>query len=582
MIPQCALARIIGDPAMTISRRLVRIGSNYSSAHTGVVHGFLDSVADMGDGTTNDTVDAVLSRAGSDSGFNLPPALDSLMGKLTTKGQKKLLGAMLDGIELYAQTHGEPPSADWVDSAISQSRVAIRGVGDNGSLLDDATSLSHDASSIQANRAAIVLMGAIAEAMPFAAALPPDINSNEQPIIIVEHVANADMGDYAKGDSMDGADLGGLFGTSARFVRVDHAHLPFEITFTAKGDKETPGFGGSNAAGTTGIPLYRNRTAIFVNGIRAAVETGVNANSATSQISGSITIDGLDHAITGSVNPDTGKLVIAQITPALPAGSSVIARAVLNYEKAPGLTPGIIITTSQFSIFAETMRMKAEIGIDAAQQFPREIGIDPEQEAILTTRKQITMERHYLGLRLAAELAKNTSISHDFSFSVERANKAREDMWRDFMTTLAMLDQVVANKTQDHGIDFLYVNDWVAAQIRALPPEYFSASGVQPHAGLYYVGVLFGKRVYRVPARWKILADDPTGETAQILAIGRSAQATRCPIVTADPVPLMPVEIATNGDMTRNRGFYGRWATETNPHHPSAMGCAIIHLSGMK
>ena len=97
--------------------------------------------------------------------------------------------------------------------------------------------------------------------------------------------------------------------------------------------------------------------------------------------------------------------------------------------------------------------------------------------------------------------------------------------------------------------------------------------------GIYRVGRLFSKyEVYFAP-RGPSQSADLT--TAKILAVGRSQQAGRCPIVLGDAVSPTPLPLAMGADLTGQQAMYARDFTNVNPHQASALGCAEINVTNL-
>ena len=71
--------------------------------------------------------------------------------------------------------------------------------------------------------------------------------------------------------------------------------------------------------------------------------------------------------------------------------------------------------------------------------------------------------------------------------------------------------------------------------------------------------------------------NDNAGLTqSDIIAIGRSSQVARCPIVLGDAVAPTFLPLARQSDLVDQSAMYARDFTVVNPHQPSALGCAII------
>lgn len=558
-----------------------KVSTKYALASTREVAVFLDSVEQAADAGGASLLDSVRGNAN----VKIPQQLDKLLGLVPSEQEGGILDAIDRGMSVYQQRHGVAPTADLVEAAIQQGLSARYGIDSSGRVLDNvvnsASSSQSETVSLQSNRAVVAIVSAIAEAVPFGAYLPVDIGSNQSKLAILSHMSGSDYGDYRQGDHMDGVSAGDVLTSSQRMVRISQANgqmpnFPFQTRFSVLNDKDDAGFCDPNA---NAVPVLRHRTLVYVNGTVAAMEP-VNGGSDSSPLSGSITIGGTTHTIAGSVVPKDGLLSITSITPALPAGTEVFAQGFVDYERSPGLIPSVVVRADTFDLFANPWRVMTKIGIDSSTQLRNELGLDGNSEALLAIRTQMSMERHYQCLRYVDSLSRNISAEHDFGFTIERAQKVRAEMWLDFASTLGHVDQRMAEKTMDHGITHLYVGAFIAAQLQALPREIFEPSGMSARPSIYRVGRLFGKyEVYYSP---KIVKESADLSESTILAVGRSSQAARCPVVLGDAVAPTFLPLALNADFQTASGMYARDFTNVNPHGPSAAGCARIRVYNLK
>ena len=132
----------------------------------------------------------------------------------------------------------------------------------------------------------------------------------------------------------------------------------------------------------------------------------------------------------------------------------------------------------------------------------------------------------------------------------------------------------------DHGITHLYVPAFIAANMQGLPSDIFESSGIAARPGIYRVGRLFGKyEVYYSP---KVASQATDMTTASIVAVGRSSQVARCPVVLGDAVSPTFLNLNMQSDLRAQAAMYARDFTAVNPHEPSALGCARINVTNLK
>lgn len=549
----------------------------YTTNGTREVATFLDGIApQLANGTQGGAVlDSIRDQVKNTAGVSVPPILDNLLGKVGEKDEGRILDAVAAGVAHFTAEHGTAPTADVVEAAIQQGTSALFGVDKSGRVLDSATSSHHDQMSLQPNRAVVAVLSAIAEAIPFAAYLPVDIASNQGKLAILSHQAGSAFGDYALGGLMDGTNAGNVYASASRFVRFDISAEPYVGKFSASNLAADQGYCDPAAAG---VPVLRGRTIIYVNGIPVCTDTP-SGSGANSPISGSVTLSGVDYAIVGQVTVATGAVQITSVTPDFPVGTEVIAQGFIDYESAPALIPGVQVKADVFDIYANPWRVMTSVTIDAVGQLRNELGLDADSEALMAIRTQMALERHYQALRMAYNLGKNQAVPYDFEWSVRNQQMNRSQIWQDFQAMLGKADQDMANATMDHGITHLYVGSWLAAQFMGLGANLFTPSGVAPRPSIYRVGNLFGKyEVYYSP---KVVSESADLKTATMLAVGRSSQVARCPLVLGDAVAPTYLPLNMQSDLKNQSAMYARDFTVANPHRPSALGCARISLTGL-
>ncbi|KVN83494.1 hypothetical protein [Burkholderia ubonensis] len=501
---------------------------------------------------------AASAALGGESG-KTPAALSELLGIADDEG--KIVKALFDGVRTYQNQHGMLPTGDVILSAVHQAHT----------LLDSATNSHHDQISLAPNAPVIAILGALAEACPFAGYLPADRGSNEARLIIVTHQAGSNFGDYNQGDLMDGIAQGGSYLSSSRTINLaapnDTANYKFQ--FTAQ-----------TAGGNPNI-LLRGRSIVYVNGLVAATEVANGPSTAASvPIVGQIRLAGVDYALSGTVNPGTGTISITP-TPAFPNGTVVTAESFIDYEADASVTPRMQVQAQTFQLFAAPYRALYQVTPESRSQFANEVGVDAGAEAMLSVRGQYSMERHYDALKKAKMIAKfQNNRTFDYQYSVQIQQKVRAQIWQDFASVLGLASQQMAEDTADHGITHLYVTKSVAAQFRSMPQELFVSSGIVDRPGIYRVGRLFGQfEVYYSP---KVVTESADGTTAEILGVGRSTQTARCPIIMGDAQAPMFEQLGVTEALKSGYGFSARSFNAVNPHVMSTKGAALITVINLK
>lgn len=547
----------------------------YATQGTRDVARFLAASASLTGGLTGA---AILDCVKGQSGVTAPKHLDMMLGRVTTGQELHIMDSVATGINLYTEAHGSAPTADVVEAALQQGYSAMLGIDSSGRLLDSATSDNHDPGSLQANRAVVATLSAIAEAIPFAAYLPVDIASNQAKLAILSHEAGSNYGDYTVGKIMNGVSAGDVYASSSRFIKFDHSgNVPYTGKFSETNLTGTDA-GYCNPA-ATGVPVLRGRTILYVNGMVAATDS-LNGSGANSPLTGSVDISGTTYTIAGTVTVASGAVSLTSVTPDFPVGTLVTAQGFVDYERAPALIPRVIVRANTYDLFANPWRVMTSLSIDAQGQFRNELGLDAVSQSLMAIRDQMSMERHYQALRMARDLGTNNTVTFDFDHVTQKAQKTRAQIWQDFMPVLFAANQKMANDTMDHGITHLYVSAWVAGQFTGLPDSMFKPSGVSSKAGVYRVGRLDDKyEVYYSP---KVVEEASDQTSSAMIAIGRSTQVARCPIVLGDAVSPTFIDLNTQSDLNKQAAIYARDFTVVNPHGPSALGCARINLTNLK
>lgn len=539
--------------------------NNYTKRDEADLESFVSDVvsADAKPGIRLDSAAAVHSAMDAiknESGANVPGVLSELLGKTTD--DEKTIKALFDGVATFRREHGFMPTGDLLLSAIHQG----------ASVFDSVSNGHHDQISINPNAPLVAIMGAMAEATPFAGYLPADKGSNEARLIVVNHTAGSNWGDYALNDMMDGIASGGGYLSSARVMELAAPNdtTNYKFAFKARND-------GSGAA----LNLLRGRSIVYVNGQRAATEiNNGGSQAATVNISGSVRLNGSDFAITGNVKPASGEVTVTP-APAFPNGTVVTVETFVDYEADASITPRMAVLANSFSLFANPFRAIYQITPEARSQFANEVGVDAGAEAMLAVRGQFATERHYDALRKVKMIGKFTNnVTYDFDYTAQKGEKTRAQIWQDFASVLGAASQQMAEDTADHGITHLYVGKHVASQLLSMPRELFEPSGITARPGIYRLGRLFG--LYEVYYTPKVVNEAGGGASAEILGVGRSSQTARCPIIFGDASAPVFEPLGTGTDLKSGYGFNARCFTATNPHDYSAKGCALITVINLK
>ena len=516
-------------------------------------------------------LDSAVSKeiAAGQHGVKLPAQVQALFDAYKGDDKHKILDSVARGIATFEREHGRLPTGDVIAAAIQQGMSSTNVFDGKGHVLDDANfgtggSAHHDQISAQPNRVQVAVLSAIAEAIPFGAYLPTDIGSNEARLAILRHCAGSNFGEYTEGGSLDGVDLGKAYISSERVVDLVLASGEATATGKITGNLVTP----------TDTPVLRGRTKILINGYVGATENQQSTGSgATSAIAGSVVIASTTYNISGTVTIATGAVSLA-FTPALPVNTKVQAMGYVDYEASPNLTPSIATVVDVYRLLANPWRALTSVTQDARTQYNSEINTDLTAEGLLALRNQFAAERHFSALNRLSEVAVNNGYTYDFDWSNVKSDKTRSEVWQDFSATLGVASQACSERTHEYGIAFLYVDKHILAQFRGMPSNLFESSGITDRPSIFRAGRLFGQYdVYYNPRL------NYNGGTSRILAVGRSLQIGRNPIVLGDAVPPTFMELAVGTDMNRRNGFYARNFTELNPHQPSASGVAMISVT---
>lgn len=516
--------------------------------------------------------DFISTVSNQNTGIKIPDTLQAVLDEARGNDAPLVTRAILDGVHAYETQHCSAAPADVLEQALHLA-YGTTNEARRRYHLDSATSLASDAGGLQPDRAVVAILSAMGEAIPFAHYLPADIGSNEAILAIMSHNAGNAYGRYAQGGLMDGSLSGNAYISSSRI----NSSLPAAATGAVTGKLTTIQTTEDTCdAGAAAVKLLRGRTIVYVNGQLAAREVD-STGAGNSGMNGKISVAGVEYAIGGSINTDTGVYALTT-TPALPVTVPVVVEGFIDYERAPELTPSIITAVNTYKLHAKPWRVTTTATIDSRTQMANELGLDPYSESVIAIRAQYANERHYEVLAKAKRLAANNQVEHDFQWAARSAQMSRSQIWADLGSVLGAVSQQMAIDTMNHGITHLYVGTMLAAQFMALPREIFEPSGTAERPGIFRIGRLLGRfEVYYTPK-----GINETSTSSQILCIGRATDVTRNPFILGDAVPPTVIPLAVGQDLRQGAGFYSRGFTSVNPHGPSSLGCALINVINLK
>jgi hypothetical protein len=154
--------------------------------------------------------------------------------------------------------------------------------------------------------------------------------------------------------------------------------------------------------------------------------------------------------------------------------------------------------------------------------------------------------------------------------------RTRADIWSDAIFPIAAADADMVERTQGFGISVLYVGKRGKSDIMSLPSTLFTPSGLPSSNGIYRLGKLYGM--------WDVYYDagvviQETENAIELLAIGRSDQIARNPMVFGDVAGATVIPLAAGNPQEEGYGYFQALATRVNPHQDSARGAALIQLT---
>ena len=493
-------------------------------------------------------------------------AMDAIEGQ---EGKDVLMDAILDSAAAYKKEYGREPTADVFELAFHNAASLV------DSQLDSANNDHHDQYSLQPNRAAVAVIGAIASAIPFAASLPADIKSNEARLAILTHKSGDNYGGYAENDSLDGVKSGGSYISSSRIDTADNAGGSHTGRITSiQVDKDNCG---TIVDGALATKLLRGRTQIYVHGLPAGGET-TTVGTGNSQVSGTVTLAGTTYLIGGVINTNSGIYTITS-TPPLDDLIPVTIRAFVDYEKDEGHIPRIISEVVPYKLYAHSWRCYTDSTQDTRVQMANELNLDPHSQSLLAIRIQAMNERLNMCLDLMYRIGKGDAHPDAFNFDWvgQGLRKTRSEIWGQIAPILMVASQEMAERNFTGGITDIYVGKYIAAQLLALPRDIWQPSGIQSRPTTFRIGRLFG--MYDVHYTPSTTVDSPT--TGEMLCIGRANNPVLNPIIIGETAEarILPLGIGKSG--RQGATFYSSGFSELNPHLSSARSATVITVTNL-
>ncbi|TDR30337.1 hypothetical protein [Hydromonas duriensis] len=491
---------------------------------------------------------------------------DFQVGGQTHSGKESVYKATMDGIDAFTKAHGRVPTGDVIENALRTSlNVVSQEHRTKSGILatyDDATSTA-SGSPMQSNRAQVAVYQSIVGAVPFAGYIPMG-DGLQGKLIIVKHEAASTSGAYMAGENMDGMNINKPFMSSTRRITLD---------------VDGKGLFRYSDSDKTGAPIYASGVDVFIDGVPAG-GTVMNAanNVAKASLLGNITLaNGINYAITGYATPLTGEIAVT-VTPALPKGAVLEAAAILNYEHASMKEKRPMVQTAAYSFDFRAHYMSGNYRLtqEAKVQFQSETRIDAGTEAMYQLRAKSNAERHAESLKAMYAIAKGYTTTFDFMAVTRQMQRSRADIWSDAIFPIAAADADMVERTQGFGISVLYVGKKGKSDIMSLPSTLFTPSGLPSSNGIYRLGKLYGL--------WDVYYDagvviKETDNAIEILAIGRSDQIARNPMIFGDVAGATVTPLAAGNPQEEGYGYFQALATRVNPHQDSARGAARIQLT---
>lgn len=520
------------------------------------------------------TVGELKSRAPT-PGEELSPNVIAVLDEFD--GEGKISQAIFNSAAKYQAAHGVGIPADLVEQGLhnvfSLTDAARSNAKYKGSLqLDSASSMQHDGLSLQPARAIVAFLGALADPIPFAHYLPADIGSNEARLAILSHMAGADTGGYQANGLLDGIHAGQRF-LSARRTNISTPTAAGEVNGKITAIQSTPD---ACDQASPGVKTIRGRAQVYINGLMVGREANTGT-SGSNPVNGRATIGGVAYNIGGNFNPETGEYALTT-SPALPTTVPVLVSAPIDFERGQSSLQAVTSTGVEvFSLYAEPLRCTTHVTPDARTQMQNELGLDPFSESMLAFHRQWAIERHFDALDLMRRVSVNNPGTFNLEYAARKADMTRARMWADFLAVVDARSQQMAEDTMDHGITHLYVGKYLKAQWSSLGTDLFTPSGVTEKPGIFRFGRFGRYECYYNPHA----PEDEAAGTAQVLCIGRGSSVARNPVVLGDAVSPFTKNLGVGVDLNDGSGLYGRAFTEINPHGLSALGAAVIDVTGM-
>ena len=514
------------------------------------------------------------------------PKTTQNQGCIQVNTQQLIMDGVADQAKRFEQAYGYPVPDAVYDSAfrsvlplINQDYANAIGVGDiakRAGVYDEVSNVSGGAMRVQ--QIAVAIMRAFSEQIPFAgvSAVGRGTNGLEGRIILVEHMAQSDVGGYKQGDSLDGLDSGKPFMQSKRYVDaapVDAEGLKYSATIKLSDND------------TNGCAIRSDTVQLYVNGILAAgANPGSRRGEAVAISSRFKLIDdsGTDYRINVDCNdPTKGELVVT-FDKKLPQGSRVRFSADIDFEhqtlkeKRPTLISEADVASFRIHYASGYYKFSQE----AKHQWQSDVNLDLATQATIALRDQYYNERHHRAIECMYEIGQ----SYQSSFSLDWQNRLNErsisSVVDDIFFSLSKVNSDMVSRTQLSSLGVIYVGRDAVPFFEAMDNYIFVPSGVKKKAGIYRVGKWCGLYdVYCTPS--PCLNKKTFSNAFQMLCIGRSDQIAGNPYITGDAVApiITPFSITHAGEQG---AFYFAAMNDTvNPFPRIASAAAIINVTNI-
>lgn len=536
----------------------------------------------------------------------VPQTLIDIFDSIHPDGKPYVLAAIEAGIEGYkANNGGEMPRADMIAAGLSDGLIAAKTIDKfdsaNGTQLNAA---GMESNAVVPSATIVAISSRIANALPLIAYLPNSNGSNVVPIIYGRNVAKNTYGEVKAGDYLDGASASlQYFDPQFEFAATQDAVDPKKYTLSptvayADNGKRTPN------ATAKALPFVGGRVRVYVNGVEVANDATVNhakfkGESAIIPVPGhKLTLkdaggNEVDVKLSSGVADLDNKSIEVTFVDELPADAEVTINLIGDYEAKDGegkpllTVPSLDIDLIARQIFAYPMRAIYRATRDAVGQMQRELGVDPRGAVTAVVASKYALEQNIrllkagkrravgFGRVLTADLSRGAVDTAVFNNTSEQA--------RELLVTLSTA-KVLINKILDvapAGHD-IFVTDKMSVLFDNLADDTHYrkiASAVGAPNQIVRIGSIDGNiNVYHVPADSGLLKE--VGDAAEIMIVGRGAEAVRNPFVGFVTTPLT-VRESNTVDFEDGVTVQGSQASELNPLERFADQIVVIHVTNL-